>query len=276
MALRVTEIRMLIKSLGYHLDPISHQTWNTPTITDWLQKKGLYLSDAETSTACQLVTPAKSWSICLTVKHHITRNYIKDLTSSWSPQRKLDHCLTFSGYIIAAVWWANSGHSIVSPEINSCNGYILDQEQSIKQYIFCQKGHPPMNQYSKYSMDVSYSLLFTSTDKHFNSLLKFNSEPFTTSIPLISSHILVDEWMQHNQRGSSSLGHFLCSNQDDRSGRVMTVQTYTKNSALIIPRYVSFFSPRTTTGQATPQGNMANQKNSNNLAIWILIELAWS
>ena len=33
------------------------------------QKKGLYLSEAETSTACQLVTPAKSWSICLTVKN---------------------------------------------------------------------------------------------------------------------------------------------------------------------------------------------------------------
>lgn len=69
MALRVTEIRMLIKSSAYHLDPSSHQTWNTPTITDWLQKKGLYLSDAETSTACRLVTPAKSWSLCLTVKN---------------------------------------------------------------------------------------------------------------------------------------------------------------------------------------------------------------
>ena len=62
-------IRMLIKSSAYHLDPSSHQTWNTPTITDWLQKKGLYLSDAETSTACRLVTPAKSWSLCLTVKN---------------------------------------------------------------------------------------------------------------------------------------------------------------------------------------------------------------
>ena len=100
---------------------------------------------------------------------------------------ELDHYWTFSGYIItAAVWWANSGHSIVSPEINSCNGYILDQEQSIKQYIFCQKGHPPMNQYSKYSMDVSYSLLFTSIDKHFNSLLKIQLRTIYTT-PLYPS-----------------------------------------------------------------------------------------
>lgn len=129
MALRTTEITMLIKSLAYHLDPSSHQTWNTPTIIDWLQNKGLYLSDAEATTACQLVTPAKSWSVCLTVKKTVSHeNYIKPLNTSWSSQWSLTTTETFSGYTVtAAVWWANSGHTTVALEINSCNVFGIFQ-----------------------------------------------------------------------------------------------------------------------------------------------------
>ena len=128
-------------------------------------------------------------------EHHITRNYIKDLTSSWSPQQSCITTETFSGYIItAAVWWANSGHSIVSPEINSCNGYIPDQNSPLNSASFVKK--VILQWINIQSTQWCFILLFTSIDKHFNSPLKIQLRTiYTTPLyPFISSHILV-RWM---------------------------------------------------------------------------------
>lgn len=78
------------------------------------------------------------------------------------------------------------------------------------------------DKYSKYSMDIPYSLLSTgaSTVKHSNNLLKIQLRTIYNSMSLTSSNTLVKQFWSVNAAQPKRyhlLSHFLGSNQDERS-----------------------------------------------------------
>lgn len=112
----MANIRMLIKPLTCYSDPSSHQTWNISTIIDWSQKQRSLSFDAEATTACQLVTPAKVGPfVSLRSRPHYTRGTTSNLWSLLGSINGISSLLKLSVYgVTVAVWSANSGHIILT------------------------------------------------------------------------------------------------------------------------------------------------------------------
>lgn len=121
--------------------------------------KRLYLSDAEAITACQFVTPAKSWSICLAVKEAINiqgkLHQTFDHFLEWSVVSH--HCSNILGYsVVVEVWLLNSGHTTVSLKISPGMVFLVFQVTNSPVTVnLLSNGHHAMDQYSKYLMDIS-------------------------------------------------------------------------------------------------------------------------
>lgn len=75
------------------------------------------------------------------------------------------HCSNILGYsVVVEVWSLNSGHTTVTLKISPGMVFLVFQVTNSPVTVnLLSKGHHAMDQYSKYSMDILYSLLFVGT-----------------------------------------------------------------------------------------------------------------